>query len=338
MKRGRFQSLGERLGKRMNTWWEKDLSFGGKEVHIKAIAQAIPTYTMSVFRLQDGVCDDLEKMIKRYWWGAKNGKRRTHWIAWQRLVRSKGSGGMGFRDLKLCNKALLARQAWRLIEYPDSLCTRVLKAKYFPNGELLDTVFPQSMSPSWRAVVFGLELLKEGLIWRVGDGKSIKIWRHSWLPRDLGLRVLGKTRPCRLKWVAQLLDEEGSGWNHRIIDRYFLPHDAEVIKAISVPDRQRQDIAAWHYEKTGICTVRSAYRLAVRLEDRDRNVQGSSSSPWGERSMWNKVWKLQVPEKVRIFIWRVISAGLPTKLNKWKRTLETSKVCSICGIGIPCAC
>lgn len=81
MKRDRFQPLTERLGKRMNLWWEKDLSFGGKEVHIKSIAQVIPTYTMSVFKLHDGVCDELERLIKRYWWGAKNGKRRTHWVA-----------------------------------------------------------------------------------------------------------------------------------------------------------------------------------------------------------------------------------------------------------------
>jgi hypothetical protein len=50
-------------------------------------------------------------------------------------------GGMGFRDLKLFNQALLARQAWRLIAFPDSLCARLMKAKYYPAGELTDTAF-----------------------------------------------------------------------------------------------------------------------------------------------------------------------------------------------------
>jgi hypothetical protein len=49
---------------------------------------------------------------------------------------------MGFHDIKLFNQALLVRQAWRLIQFPDILCARLLKAKYFPNGELVDTVFP----------------------------------------------------------------------------------------------------------------------------------------------------------------------------------------------------
>jgi hypothetical protein len=59
-------------------------------------------------------------------------------------------GGMGFRDMKLFNQALLARQAWRLLQFPDNLCARLLKAKCYPRGELIDTVFPTEASPTWR--------------------------------------------------------------------------------------------------------------------------------------------------------------------------------------------
>jgi hypothetical protein len=77
---------------------------------------------------------------------------------------------MGFRDFHLFNQALLARQAWSLIEKPDSLCARFLKARYFPNGKLLDIAFIRNPSPSWQGVVHGLELLKKGAIWRIGTG------------------------------------------------------------------------------------------------------------------------------------------------------------------------
>jgi len=49
------------------------------------------------------------------------------------LVLPKGFGGMGFKDLRLMNQALLARQAWRLVAFHDSLCARALKAKYYPD-------------------------------------------------------------------------------------------------------------------------------------------------------------------------------------------------------------
>ena len=92
-----------------------------------------------------------------------------HWIAWEKLVLPKAQGGLGFRDMHSFNMAMLSRLAWRLIQNPDSLCARVLKSKYYPNGKLLETVFASDSSPVWRAIEFGLELLKKGLIWRVGD-------------------------------------------------------------------------------------------------------------------------------------------------------------------------
>ena len=51
----------EKISKRMSTWSEKLLSSGAKDVLIKSIAQAIPTYMMSVFQLSDSVCEDIER-------------------------------------------------------------------------------------------------------------------------------------------------------------------------------------------------------------------------------------------------------------------------------------
>ena len=161
-KRERFQPLRERFGKRISAWSEKLLSAAGKEVLIKSIAQAIPTYIMSVFQMTKAFCEDLARGVRNYWWGDGDGVRKTHWIAWDKFTRSKSKGGLGFRDFQIFNQALLARQAWRLVEFPDSLCARVMKAVYYPNGDLCDTAFPAHTSPVWRSIMFGLELLKKG--------------------------------------------------------------------------------------------------------------------------------------------------------------------------------
>jgi len=141
-----------------------------------------------VFHLSASFCEELARGVHNYWWGADATTRKTHWLAWEKFTRSKSRGGMGFRDFQIFNQALLAHQARRLIEFPDSLCARLLKAKYFPNGNLLDIAVPSQTSPIWKAIVHGMDLLKKGVVWRVADGASIKIWCHNWIPRSWSLK------------------------------------------------------------------------------------------------------------------------------------------------------
>ena len=129
-------------------------------------------------------------------------------MSWENMTKPKRAGGIGFLDMHLFNQALLARQGWKLIQNPNSLCARVLKSKYFPNGNILDTVFASDVSPAWRGIEFGLELLKKGLIWRVGNGRKIQITRDQWILRKEGLKAASFVRRTRLRWVNQLIDEE----------------------------------------------------------------------------------------------------------------------------------
>lgn len=235
---------------------------------------------MSVFKLPLGLCDDLTSIIRDFWWGVENGKRKTAWIAWEKLILKKCCGGMGFKDLRLFNQAMLARQAWRLIEHSDSPCARLLKAKYFPRGCLVDTAFCSNAS----TILPGLDLLKQGIIWRVGNGSQIRIWRDPWIPRGSSLRVTTRPGRCRLRWVSELLDTDGRDWDVDKLIHLFNPADVEEITKIKIHVRSSEDFIAWHWEKSGIFTVRSAYNLSLKLQH-GQNVQSSSSAPDGERKL-----------------------------------------------------
>jgi hypothetical protein len=149
MKSGKFQPIKGKFAKRASNWAEKYMSGAAKEILIKFVLQSLPTYAMGVFKFPAGLIEDLSKAIRDFWWGDEENKRRMHWLTWDKLARPKSHGGIGFRNLHIFNKALLARQAWRLIQFPDSLCARLLKARYYPSANLLDTAFIQNPSPTW---------------------------------------------------------------------------------------------------------------------------------------------------------------------------------------------
>ena len=64
------------------------------------------------------------------------------------------------------------------------------KAMYFRNGDVLSAVASPGISYVWHSILKGIQLLKEGLIWRVGDRNIIRILQDPWLPNDTSRKLL----------------------------------------------------------------------------------------------------------------------------------------------------
>lgn len=119
---------------------------------IKAVAQALPTYTiitMSCFKLPFGLCHEIEAFVKNLFWGQRGEGRKVHWIKWEELCKPKAQGGMGFKNLSRFNDPILAKQAWRLLHDTTSLFYRVFKAKFFLNGTIMEVANLSSASHAW---------------------------------------------------------------------------------------------------------------------------------------------------------------------------------------------
>lgn len=141
---------------------------------IKSVALAMPVYLMSCFKLPQSVIAEIDSLLMNFWWSRDSDKRSILWIAWKRLQYPKKEGGLGFKNLAKFNDALLAKQAWRIINNPDTLFSRIMEARYFKDDSILDAKERKNQSYRWSSLLVGLELLKKGLRYNVGNGESIR--------------------------------------------------------------------------------------------------------------------------------------------------------------------
>lgn len=140
---------------------------------LKAVVQAIPTYMMSIFHIPEGLLDEIHSMMAHFWWGSSGDNKKVHWHSWLNLCQPKRHGGMGFRDLKCFNQALLAKQIWRIFSCANPLLCSVLKVRYYKNDNVLEARRGYNPSFTWRSMWGAKALLLEGLCWRIGDGWSV---------------------------------------------------------------------------------------------------------------------------------------------------------------------
>lgn len=158
----------ERVKEKLEGWKETLLNQAGKEVLIKAIVQAIPSFAMAIVHFPKTFCNSLHSMVANFWWKGHRKDRGIHWRSWDKLTMSKEEGGMGFRDLRAQNLAILAKQAWRVLTNPDALWVRVLKSIYFPNSDFLCAALGRNPSWMWRSLLAGRDFILRFSRWAVG--------------------------------------------------------------------------------------------------------------------------------------------------------------------------
>lgn len=288
-KKALFVNLHNRVGKLLQGWKGNILSIAGKEVLIETVAQALPTYTMSIFKLPMSITKKLQSMISKFWWGRMGDNCGVHWLKWNVLCRSKEEGGLGFRDFTSFNQALLARMAWRILTQPHALVSQVLKAKYFPNRSFLHADSGSSPSYIWQSILWGSDLLQSGIRWRVGDGCNILVYFDKWLPTPTTFQTIS---PPSLPLNTRVCDLISGGfWDIQRIRAHFLDKDAEAILSILIALSSHRDKVLWHYTSNGQYSVRSGYWIGVQcLKDVGLNnigsIGGQGSGAGSSSSMW----------------------------------------------------
>ena len=206
----------------------------------------------------------------------------------------------------------------------NSLFYRVFKARFFPNGTILDAKEASSASCAWKSILKGREVIKKGALWRVGDGKQIRIWGDNRLPAKKAARI---TTP--VMWgqenssVEVLINPVTKCWRNEVIEHVFNPVEAEMIKAIPLSSSNQVDTLIWPFNPSGHYSVKFGYKfLQVFAENSHVLAQ--------ESIFWKKFWVLEVPSKVTNFVWRACREALPTRKNLQRRRIVPNGICDLC--------
>ncbi|KAK4382048.1 hypothetical protein Sango_2910500 [Sesamum angolense] len=228
--------------------------------------------------------------------------KQKRFIGFQRnkICSKRFEGGLGFRDFRHFNTALLAKQALRIISEPTCILSKVMEVGYFHTTSFFEVRKSWNTSYAWQGIFGTGRLIEKGCRWLVGDGRSIRIWHDRWVPREYMFKVISPPS---------------------ILDRH-----ATVSQLRSDSGRGTTDTLIRHRSKKGKFSVRAAYNLAC---DVSRIDSGGPSRMDPNRDL-DIIWKTKVPARVELFGWKACSKAIPTVRSLLRNKVSISTKCPQC--------
>lgn len=131
--------------------------------------------------------------------------------------------------------------------------------------------------------------------------------------------------------MHDLIDGERRMWCEAELLEYFEDEDREHIRTLLISVRLPLDNLIWHYTDMGHFTVKSAYGVAWD-SIKPSSLSASSSAPGGDpfTPLWKAIWKAKVLPKVRNMVWQTCEDILPTKVNLFKKRVNSDLLCVLC--------
>ncbi|PON76413.1 hypothetical protein PanWU01x14_034670 [Parasponia andersonii] len=128
-------------------------------------------------------CDDLDKLIRRFWWtGSLEKNRYLALIAWDKICQPKLRGGLGIRRFKDINEALMAKLGWMLATDSNSLWAGTIRGKCCNRGNFWNVTIPKLTSVVAKNIWLTRELIRSRSCFLIGDGLSTNLWNSPWVP------------------------------------------------------------------------------------------------------------------------------------------------------------
>ncbi|GAV68542.1 hypothetical protein CFOL_v3_12045 [Cephalotus follicularis] len=197
---------------RANSLVSKALSFVGRLQLIKATLASMQVYWCSMFHLPISNVNECFRVLRKFLWGSHvRGK-----VKWSSLCKPLKEGGLGIKDLKTRNKALLLKQVWNVLT-DQSFWARWCHAYLIKQSNFWSIPLHGLHSWSWRQILLLIPLAKENLVYRYGRGDKFSLWFDPWMHGETvhvlyGHRVIYDAGLGKLALVKEVICEGRWCW------------------------------------------------------------------------------------------------------------------------------
>jgi hypothetical protein len=305
-----FEELKLKILSNLSGWKSKLLSQAARSTLIKTVANAMPSYSMSMFLFPKPLCKVIDLAIRKFWWGFPQEKSHNLFLlGWNRICSPIDVGGLGFRIMECQNSALLSKIGWKILTNQDLLWVRALSTKYLHSHNFLSSPTPQSASWLWKGVLKCRSVVAKGACWLVSSGTNLNIWSTPWIPSLAGFKPSPNSDLTFLPNlnVSDLISPVTRDWYSPILNFLFDPISVEKIKAIHLPQSPSLDRWVWTPSPNGSFSVKSAHSLIS-------NPTFPPISPLSP-SDWKSLWSLRIQHRLKHLLWRISWNILPIRTN-----------------------
>lgn len=139
---------------------------------------------MGAFQIPRFLLDKFEMMMRTFLWQGTFESRKPHLVAWDMVCSAKEQGGLGIRNLRQMNDAMLGKLVWCIYEEDQSLWSRALRSKYLDSFDK-ERIFTVENAPYGSMIWNGLRRVRLKIVkflqWKPSIGNKIDFWQDSWL-------------------------------------------------------------------------------------------------------------------------------------------------------------
>ncbi|XP_021763062.1 uncharacterized protein LOC110727505 [Chenopodium quinoa] len=202
-KRVVFNCIKERIWKKMQGWKGKLLSQAGREVLIKSVAQEIPTYMMGVFKIPDGILDEIHSILVQFCDFISSLRGHDPSYVWRSIRGAKSLLLEGLKWRVGNGESInVLDEAWLPGSYSTALPTPNLES----TGSLRGSDLMYSCKGEWDWDQVNLHLI-EGDATRVRgiplSSRNLKDIRYWWPTEDGIYTIKSRCKPCQWEVLGE---------------------------------------------------------------------------------------------------------------------------------------